>query len=393
MRTQSLRTLVSNYGPQNAGAAIIEAVNAPNPEDRIDPGDVSIRELWEAFMGPVGVTLQFASRGGQVLTAPSDVLEAPMTSTMFTDITQELLGREVIAGYEMPGLIGDQLVSNYPSRTLNEKLPGFTSSEGPDTVLEGEEYPYSKGIGAKYVGTDVALKKGRIIQITEEAIYFDQTGILLERGKGIGEKAALTREKTILSAVFGVVSPYYPSGTQDAAYFEAAGVGQKGNLLVNPFVDWQALETSRRAFAGRVDSEGDPIIIRATDIVVPDALRERAIRAMGTTLVVQDANPALGTEVLRAHSPNPIVQLLGGSPRILSTTVIDISLGISNDWIHGDCKKQLRWKDIWPLSVTQVSTPDSPNRFSRDIVAEVKVRYYGGVFAVDWRYMNRNNAS
>jgi len=393
VRTQSLKSLVRNHGSGPAGEAVMEAINSDDDATRLDPSDFSVRELWEAFMGPVGVTLQFASPDGAVLREANEVLEAPMDSTMFAAITQTLLGREVIAAYDVPNLIGDQLVTPYPSKTINEKIPGFLASEGVEEVLEGEAYPESKGIGPKYVTTDVALKKGRIISITEEAVMFDQTGLLLERSRGIGQKAALAREVTILTAAYAVTSPYYPSGVQDANFYQAAGAGQKGNLLVNPMTDWTSIETSRQAFATRTDEEGDPIMVQGLDIVIPDALRQRTIRAVGTQMVVDVENAAAGTRSSEMRAANPLAQLLGGTPRILASSVIDVSLGITNAWLHGDFKKMLRWKEIWPLQTFTVQTPEDPDRFIRDVVAKFKVRYYGGVFAIDWRYGNRNNAA
>lgn len=404
MRTQSLKTLVKSYGTRNAGLAILEAINDPDPRQRIDRNDVSIREIWEAFVGPCGLTTQFASRSGETLHEPDVALEAPMDSRTFANITQALLGREVIDAFTLPGLIGDQLVMNYPSRTLNEKLPGFTASEGSQRVLEGQDYPESKGITGMYVGTDVATKNGIIIAVTEEAIFFDQTGMLMDRARGIGEKTALDKELTILRGVTGTVSPFYPSGTIDSNFYQAGPYAAdpenplvptaKGNLIAsNPLVDWTSIEASRVAFNTRRDSEGDPILVQARQLLVPDALRATALRAVGTTQVVDDPNTSTGAAArkLMSTSNSPLAELLGGTPTILSSPILDF-LSITTSWFHGDFKRQFRWKDIWPLQTFAVQSPDDPDRFKRDIVAKIKVRFYGGIFAKSWEYVNRNNA-
>lgn len=59
-----------------------------------------------------------------------------------------------------------------------------------------------------------------------------------------------------------------------------------------------------------------------------------------------------------------------------------------NDWYLGDFKKQFVWTEIWPVQ-TFLQQSDSEAAFDRDVVLRVKVRYFGGVSAVDTAFVTK----
>ncbi|HQR08373.1 MAG TPA: hypothetical protein PLN21_16205 [Gemmatales bacterium] len=52
----------------------------------------------------------------------------------------------------------------------------------------------------------------------------------------------------------------------------------------------------------------------------------------------------------------------------------------------GDFPRQFIWKEIWPVQVFRQAAQEGDG-FDRDVVAWFKVRYYGGINALDHRYV------
>lgn len=54
----------------------------------------------------------------------------------------------------------------------------------------------------------------------------------------------------------------------------------------------------------------------------------------------------------------------------------------------GDFRRQFVWSEIWPVQ-TFLQKAESESAFDRDVVLRVKVRYYGGVSAVDTAFVTK----
>ena len=72
-----------------------------------------------------------------------------------------------------------------------------------------------------------------------------------------------------------------------------------------------------------------------------------------------------------------------GLVEVLSSPFLDEQGGeAAYDWYLGDFKKQFVWTEIWPVQ-TFLQRAESEAAFERDVVLRVKVRYFGGISAVD----------
>ena len=166
----SLRALVESEGAYPVARKIMGFLE--DEDHRLTPEKFSIRELWESFVGPCNQTLAIAQN--EVGFGDIHLTEANVDSTAFPTITGLLISKKVIDGYRQPIFIGSQLVTNMPSNRKIERIAGFTAADTIKEVPEGQAYDESD-LGEKFV-TSQATKKGRIISLTEEAVYFDQTG-------------------------------------------------------------------------------------------------------------------------------------------------------------------------------------------------------------------------
>lgn len=386
MKGQRLKTLVENYGIAETRRRLTELLK---PDDKghteLQPEDISLRELWEALIGPVSETLENAhgrlfSRGSQIV--PMGVRESEgsaLLTAAFTDITGVLLASKMIAGYNMPGYIGDLLFDTVPSKLLEERYAGFTALEKPFEVREGAPYKES-GFIDKYA-TSYALKKGRLLNITEECIYFDRTGQLLKRAMDLGEKARLEREEVMIDCVtdrFAGAGTFIfrPRGVGEALYrlVGTATSPAVNQIAGNALVDWTDIDNVLQIFAAMNDENGDPIVVFPKILLVPSALLMIAKRIVGATELRTVGTTAIETAVWA----NPMTGY-----QVASTPLMDrIS---TTAWYLGDFKKQFVWQQVWPLQVLRTTLDEE--KHLRDIVFSLKVRYFGGAAAIDDKYV------
>lgn len=404
MRRDDVKNLIRAWGPRafvQVFAQLLEGRDENGREiPKLNPMSVSIRALWEALVGPVEETLGDHRRGGAFNYVE---MQEAVESTAFPSATGVLIASKVIEGYNMPGMIGDDLVTVMPSRLKQERIVGFTSLEGPQEVPEGGPYGESS-FTEKYVTTDTA-KKGRILEVTEETVYFDQTGQILLRASRLGEMTREEREETILAGVVDVGSSaagykdvYRPSGTAEALY--SAG---NNNYLATatPLVDWTDIDEALQYHADNVrddravTGERRPIIFVPKVLLTAQKKLATGARIMSATEVRSQPAAADATNVM--ISGNPMTSIARGL-RVLSSPLLDYLAGVSgsnyndaDDWFIGDFQKQFIWQEIWPIQTFRAPETDDA-RFRRDVVARYKVRYYGGIAAIDERYVIKVNA-
>ena len=406
MRRDDIKSMVKELGPRRFAlvlADLMEGRDAAGKEIRkLRPEDISLRDLWEGTVGPVENTLPIAMRSSGRLNIV-DIQEA-VDSTAFTSATSVLIAQKTIEGYDQPNMIGDELVTVMASRLKSERIVGFTSLEGPQEVPENMAYNESS-FAEKYVTTETA-KKGRILALTEEAIFFDQTGQVLLRAQRLGEQTRLEREETILAGVVdvgtatanGYKSVYRPAGTAENLY---AAANNNYLATATPLVDWTDIDEVLQYHADNVRDdraatlERRPIILMSRVLLVARKLAGTAARILTATEHRSgDITTGAGNQLI---SGNPVRNIAPGLTA-LSSPMLDYLAGVTgsnyddnDDWFIGDPKRQFIWQEIWPLQVMRAKAGDDAE-FRRDVVAQFKVRYYGGIAATDERFFIKVNA-
>jgi hypothetical protein len=388
MQGQNLSTLVESLGAEGFYHKICTLLN----KKELSVDDFSYYELADAC----GVLPRLRSLRESV--SPEGAVTALLRESnpgvgtnLFQVITGELIGRKVIEGYEdSSGFIGNKLVSVMPSRMRNQKIAGFTALAGPSDVAEGHPYEEST-FEEKYVTTEES-KKGRILSINEELISFDQTGEINRRAMALGHYLRQERERTIVRAVTDADSGagkyvYRPNGGGQALYatdgshrnyIGSGNTTSSGFDAAVPLVDWTDIDTalSYRATEvkdDRIDGTPRPIVMPVKQMLVPETLRGTALSIINSTDVTVMANDQ------ETRFANPVKGLV----EVLSSPFVDEVGGAAlQDWYLGDFQKQFVWTEIWPVQ-TFLQQNDSDAAFERDVVMRVKVRYYGGISAVD----------
>ena len=394
MQGQSIQTLVETLGAEGFYHKVCSLLN----EKQLSVDDFSYYELAEAC----GVLPQLR-RLREFVPPAENITHALRESNpgvgtnLFQVVTGELIGRKVIEGYEDDsGFIGDRLVSVMPSRLRSQKIAGFKALAGPAEVAEGHSYEESS-FEEKYVTTE-ETKQGRILSINEELITFDQTGEINRRAMALGFYLRQERERTIVRAVTDADSGsakyvYRPSGTGEQLYntdgsnrnwVGAGNTTSPSYASAVPLVDWTDVEEalSYRATEvkdDRIDGTSRPIVAPVRQILVPENLRGSARSIINSTEI------SVTTDAQETKFANPIHNIA----EVLSSPFIDEQGGQAlNDWYIGDFRKQFIWTEIWPVQ-TFLQRTESDSSFDRDVVLRVKVRYYGGISAVDTVFVTK----
>lgn len=393
MIRQDLRELRQSMGPRG----FYECVQNLLDTRELSPDDFSLRQLWEACVGPTAQTLPTLAARQRVYVAEIDQLNEPLSEAdlginLFQTVTGAVIARRVMDAYDQAAGIGDQLVTLERSSVRSERIPGFTALQGPREVKEGMPYEEAS-FGDKFVST-VESKKGRLLSITEEAVHFDQTNELLRRAARLGEATRAEREKTIVRGVVDAdynatlsTGVYRPAGTlqelypNDASLLNVIGPENtaEGFDAAVPLTDWTSLAVPLQYHAVYVKDDrhgpesGEPVAWQPRILLVPKSLEIRALQIINATLVPATSG---GT----AFGGNP----LRGAFTVLASAYLDqIS---TSDWYLGDFPRQFIWKEIWPVQVFRQSAQDGDG-FDRDVVARFKVRYFGGINALDHRFV------
>jgi len=342
-----LRDLIESKGEQGA----VDVLRASFESKKLSPEDFSLREIWEACEGGASVT------------------EA-VTSDAFPKISGELINAKVIAAYDRVPTIGSQLTTTVSSKLKVETIAGFTDVESPDEVPEGHPYGDST-MTEKYV-TAENRKYGRLITITEEAIFFDQTGQLLARAARIGEKAAQYKEKIILEGIQDLDSVVYrPSGVPTAFY----STTNKNLITTNSFGEsgMEALLLQMHNQKGDAANEdNDDFIYISPDnliVVVPQALVMEAWQLANSTLTPEGVENASN--------------FFKGKFKTLTSPFV--TRNSSTTWYAGDFKSDFWWTEVWPLQ-TLSAKPGNDDEFNKDIKSKHKVRFFGGIVGVETKH-------
>lgn len=333
----------------------------------LKPEDFSVREIAESFLGHEWVRrLNPSSQHDGLIRAE----EAAVDVTAFANITGQIFYTKVFQGYEQAdaGLF-DRLCTVVPTTLSGEKIPGVGRIKDEEFIVpDGMPFPET-GFGEDYQETPVTTKRGEIISLTKETIFFDRTGLVLKRAGEIGERQATGRLKRLLKVVIGAVNNYKWRGTSYNTYLTSGNwINDAGS---NELVDWTNVEKAELLFADMLDPDtGNPIEIpQGKELLVPPAKMHTARRIIHATELRQGSQSG----DLQTYSSNTIAGY--GEPIVSALFYAllksELSLSAANAkkyWITGGFKQAFWYMQNWPLAVVQ-APPNAEAEFERDIVA------------------------
>jgi hypothetical protein len=366
-------------------------------DKHLKPEDFSLRDLAEGLMfdrsgNPIGREyVQALNPRRQADSEAMAILEA-VDSGAFKNITGQIAYTKIMDAYQSPAFVGASLVPTVPTEFSGEKIPGLTGlGDQAEVVEEGKAYPRA-GVSEDWIETPQTTKKGLIVEVTKEAIYFDRTGLVLQRCQKVGESLGLNREKRLIDLVLGVTNNYKWRGTAYDTY-QASTPWINVNAS-NGLENWTDIQDALDMFAAITDpSTGEPIVFVPNTIVCHSSLVPAARYILNATQVKVDPNANAGTAQYQLYVPNN--QMIPGNYTVVSSPFIDARYTAgsvtSTTWFFGDFSGAFAYMENWPLAVVPMP-PNSYEEWNRDVVAGWKASERGKEAVMEPRKVQQNTA-
>ncbi len=326
---------------------------------------------------------------------------AGATSTAaFTNISGQIVYSAILDKYENEEFVFTKLIPTVPTKFNGEKIAGITRiGDEALTVEEGGEFPLI-GVSETYIHTPSTIKRGFRVALTKEAVFFDRTGVLLDRAGEGGEFLGLNKEKRAADCVIdenaGAVSAmtnghrYHWRDTSIATYGDNSGTHTWDNLQAsNALVDWTDVEAAWLLLKAMTDPDtGEPTNFMPKHLVVTPQLQWTAMRIKRATNVrTHVGGYATSGNLVELEAPSPIPFEF----EIVSSQQLASRLATDTNWFFGDIGRAFRYMENWPIKIQQ-APPNSEDEFKRDIIVQYRVDERGAYSTWEPRAMVRNTA-
>ena len=349
IKYRELKRMYETGGPEKTVRHLQEALKA----GELKPEDFSIRELAEATLSPERVREMDPRQGGACLLEAGEGVDA----TAFSNITGQIVQAKILDAYNQEAFVMSKLVDTVPTRLDGERIPGIGRvSDEVAEVRPGMPYP-NLGFGEDYIDTPQTTKRGFIVPVTKEAVFFDRTHLILQRAAEVGEVLGLNKEKRLLDLLLGETNNYTWKGAAYHTYSSAGlGVPPDGNWIneiTEELVDWTDVDAAEQLFADILDpNTGEPVLVQATAVLVMPAYRHAAHRIFNAA----EINYASADGATTTVAANPLGNYKVVESRLAYRRML--AAGYDADdakkyWFIGDFRKAFAYMENWPITVTQ----------------------------------------
>jgi len=352
------------------------------------PSDFRIRELFEHFVddGREAIASWNPRSGGPK--SGVKLRESGVDTAAFANITGQIVYTKVLDAFNDPVFIAPKVTTTVPTEFDGEKIPGMgRTGDEAESIPEGHPYPLA-GFGEEWINTPSISKRGFIVPVTKEAIFFDRTGLILERARETSQWLAVNKEKRVLDMVLGITTSYSRNGAAAvASYGDTSASHPWDNLAAsNALADYTDVENALLLFDGLLDpNTGEPIIVNATQVICGTLLVMTARRVFNATQFEYVATHSTFSPSPLAGTPFEIVSNQYVTSRLTAGSVA------TSTWFLGDFRNAFWYMENWPI--TSVEAPsNSELEFTHDIVARYKVSERGTPAAIEPRRAVKNTA-
>lgn len=379
IKFRDLRRQYELEGPVKTVRHLTEAISTR----QLTPADFSIRDLAEALI-PDGREwvrqLDPRSAGGVSLQEAASAVDV----TAFSNITGQVIHAAILESYAQEAFVVSKLISTIPTRFDGEKIPGIGRvSDFVDEVRPGMPYP-NLGFGEDFIETPSTTKRGFIVPVTKEAVFFDRTNLVLSRAAEVGEILGLNKEKRVIDLVIGTTNNYKWKGQHYDTY-QSAGAWVN-ELSGNELIDWTNVDAVEQLFAEIVDpTTGEPVLVQGTTVLVMPAYKHAANRIFNATEIRYMGDGASTVTI----APNPVSGYRVESSRLAYRRLIAAGVSPNNakkHWFVGDFSKAFAYMENWPITVVQAPQNDEAD-FTQDIVLRFKVSERGAAAVINPRFV------
>jgi hypothetical protein len=353
----------------------------------LKPQDFSIADLFENLVQD-GHELRrlFDPRRG-----PTNVLHeaaGAIVSSDFSSITGQIIYSMMMNDLKAEDFPFQGLIPTQSTQFDGEKIPGISNlGDLAEIVPENEDYPLM-GTGEDYIETPSTKKRGFIVPITKEAIFFDRTGLILQKASQVGESLRLNKEKRAIDCLIDENTTAHRYKWRGTTYASYQTTTPWDNVTTsNALLDWTDIDAAEQTFNGIVDpNTGEPVMVEANTIIVTKQNEQAAMRVVNATEIsLHVGGYAVTGNMSETKYPNPYRSKF----RIVSSRLLGARAATDTDWWLGDPGKYARYMENWPITVTQAPAGD-PDDFNRDIVTKYKCSERGQYAVIEPRVMNES---
>jgi hypothetical protein len=380
--TIKVRELKRRYeldGPRKTTQHLSEALR----EGALRADDFSLRDLAEGLVpdGHEWVRLldPRAETGVRVLEAGDGV-----DLTAFLNVTGQIVYSKILESYAQEAFVVSKLVETIPTRLDGERIPGIArTADSIGDVGPGMPYP-SLGFGEDYIDTPATTKRGFIVPVTKEAIFFDRTHLVLSRAAEVGEVLGLNKEKRLVDLVTGITNNYKWKGTSYNTY--QATTPWVNLRTANELIDWTDVDAAEQLFAEILDpSTGEPVLVQANTALVMPAYRHAAHRVFNAPEITYTGSGA----ATATTAANPLGNYRVFESRLAYRRIVASGVTTADAkkwWFLGDFRKAFAYMENWPITVTQAPL-GSEAEFTSDIVLRFKASERGAAAVINPRFV------
>jgi hypothetical protein len=392
LKTSNLRRLYEAAVRDRNEERFFDDLREGLAKKEIRPEDFSLRQLFEQF-APHGReiidswTMRHGGAGGYSLPLLEEA--GAVTTAGFSKISGQIVYSAILDAFNSEQFVFSSLVRTIPTSLNGEQIAGL-SRIGDEAEIVGEAKPYPlAGFSEDYIETPTTTKRGLIVGITKEAIFFDRTGVIIDRCREVGEFLGLNKEKRVIDCVIDENSTahrYKWKGTNYATY--QATTPWVNVTASNALVDWTDIDAAEQTMANLVDpATGEPILVTPKHLVVTRQLLYTARRIVNAS-EIRIASPGYAT------SGNP-TQTLAANPvmnyQIVTSLLLASRMATDTNWFIGDIGKGFAYMENWPMTVTPAPS-NSEIEFTQDIVARWKASERGAAATLEPRAMHKSTA-
>lgn len=219
------------------------------------------------------------------------------STVSLSSITENVLNKAMLQSYGTVDSIVEQFIYETsandfkPIRRYRLTASGDMLPVGPDGEL--------KSMSLQDEGyTNQLSTIGAILMLTRQLLINDDMGAIVQLPQIIGRRAAISRERAVISTLIGNANSFFSTGNKNIM----TGAGSVLSI--------DSLATARKKFVEQKDVNGDPIMVMPSLLLVPPALETTAdnlfqganliVTALGTQAQTSSSTPAQG----RAIEPN-----------------------------------------------------------------------------------------
>lgn len=363
---------------------LCESISGYLASGELKPEELSIRDVFLATVPGGSEILESWRPGGKAENLHAldhqSLMESGATlSSAFSHITGQMVYNAVMEKYEMPELVFSKLVTAVPTQFNGERIPGVTRLGNTfESIGENQPYPIA-GLGEDWIDTPQTVKRGELVPLSREAIFFDRTGLLVARAQELGEFYGVNKEIRIIDAVIDENVTAHRYKWKDTVYasFQTSTpwINQQGSSTL---VDYTDIDSAELLLSNLVDPHtGLPIMITPKHLIVTRQLQATALNIIQAVQVRIGDGASSSVQTL-APTPLKTNYSLVTSPHLAARMATDTS------WFIGDIGKAVKYMQNWPMEITQAPS-NSEVEFTHDIVQRWKVSERGAAAVVEPR--------